>query len=297
MEKFMYPCLYMRITQGYGEGSHRGSYAIDDGGSDSGKDYAIAPYSGTVKRIYSQYENEVFFVSDQPVQFACGLVDYATTMFCHQNSPMAYGMAVGKHYNQGEKIYIEGGRYQGKNSVFPSHFHLEFARGTDANWHKNKDGIYCLNNSMKPQECCFINNNYHILNNWGYNFINLDDKIKYQAHIQDIGWQEWKVDGETAGTTGEAKRLEAIRLDSNKLIYAKAHIQDIGWVDYGKITKDTIIGTTGEAKRLECLCLKGDFKYRLHLQDTGWTCWTNADGICTLGSVGQALRIEAIQII
>ena len=61
MEKFMYPSPYMRITQGYGIGTHKGSFAIDDGGSDSGKDYAIAPYSGTVKIIYSQYENEVFF--------------------------------------------------------------------------------------------------------------------------------------------------------------------------------------------------------------------------------------------
>ena len=81
-----------------------------------------------------------------------------------------------------------------------------------------------------------------------------------------------------------------------KEVYAKAHIEDKGWVDYGKITKDTVIGTTGESKRLECLCLKGDFKYRVHIQDNGWTCWTNADGVCKLGSVGQKLRIEAIEI-
>ena len=117
MEKFMYVSPYMRITQGYMMGSHIGSYAIDDGGSDTGKDFIIAPYSGTVKQIYSQYENEVFFESDNPVLFADGTVDYATTMFAHQDSPMAYGMVIGKHYNQGEKIYIEGGRYAGKNGA------------------------------------------------------------------------------------------------------------------------------------------------------------------------------------
>lgn len=121
-------------------------------------------------------------------------------------------------------------------------------------------------------------------------------KIGYQAHIQNIGWQGWKYDGETAGTTGKSKRLEAIRIDYNKPVYAKAHIQNIGWKDFGKITKDTVIGTIGKGLRLECLCLKGNFKYRVHIADFGWTNWTNADGICTLGSVGQKKSIEAIQI-
>ena len=120
--------------------------------------------------------------------------------------------------------------------------------------------------------------------------------VSYQAHIEGDGWQDWKYDGEMAGTTDKAKRLEAIRIKCSKEVYAKAHIEGDGWVDYGEINEDTVIGTTGEAKRLECLCLKGDFKYRVHLQDTGWTCWTEADGVCTLGSVGQSLRIEAIEI-
>lgn len=296
MEKFMYPSPYMKITQGYMQGTHAGSYAIDDGGSDSGKDYAIAPYSGTVRRIYSEWENEVFFVSDNPVEFADGTVDYATTMFVHQDSPMKYGMAVGKHYNQGDKIYFEGGRYKGKNGYFPAHFHLEFARGTDADWYQNSCGYWSLKNAKKPEECCFINNSYHILSNWGYNFINLDNAIKYRAHIEQDGWQEWKYNGETAGTTGQYKRLEAIQIDYDKPIYAKAHLEKMGWVDYGKINKDTIIGTTGESRRLECLCLKGEIEYRVHIEGSGWSCWTYADGIATLGSVGEGLRIEAIEI-
>ena len=123
-----------------------------------------------------------------------------------------------------------------------------------------------------------------------------DSKLKYQAHVENVGWQDWKHSGEVAGTTGKSLRMEAIRIDYNKDVYAKAHIQDIGWVDYGKINKDAIIGTTGKAKALECLCLKGDFKYRVHIRDFGWTNWTNADGIATLGSVGQAKPLEAIEI-
>ena len=122
-------------------------------------------------------------------------------------------------------------------------------------------------------------------------------KIGYKAHVQDIGWTDWKYDGETAGTTGQTKRMEALRIDYDKPVYAKAHIEDIGWVDYGKIDINTVIGTTGQNKRLECLCLKGNFKYRVHIAFNGWSCWTNADGISTLGSVGQSLSIEAIEIV
>ena len=122
--------------------------------------------------------------------------------------------------------------------------------------------------------------------------------IGYRAQLEDYGWQDWVYDGQMAGTTGKAKRLEAIQIDYKGDVYAKAHIEgDNGWRDYGKINKDTVIGTVGEAKRLECLCLKGNFDYRVHLQDTGWTPWTYADGVCTLGTVGQSLRIEAIEII
>lgn len=121
-------------------------------------------------------------------------------------------------------------------------------------------------------------------------------KINYRGHTQDEGWNNWVKDGVTCGTVGKSKRLEAIQIDCKTDVYAKAHIQSKGWVDYGKITKDTVIGTTGQSLRLENLCFKGDFKYRVHIQKTGWTPWTNADGISTLGTSGQSLRIEAIEI-
>ena len=74
------------------------------------------------------------------------------------------------------------------------------------------------------------------------------------------------------GITGHALRLEAIRINPyGKTIKAKVHIQSKGWVDYGMITKDTIIGTVGEKKRIECLCFEGDFEYRVHIQNSGWT--------------------------
>ena len=187
MEKFMYVSPYIRITQGYMTGSHKSSYAIDEGGSDSGKDYIIAPYSGVVKQIYPQFENEVFFESDDKVEFADGTIDFATTMFVHQDSPMAYGMAIGKHYNQGDKIYIEGGRYAGKNGHFATHLHVEFARGKYQGWYKNASGYYSLKNAKKPEDCCFIDDSYKILNTNGIKFKHIKDAktIKEQPKKAD----------------------------------------------------------------------------------------------------------------
>lgn len=39
-----------------------------------------------------------------------------------------------------------------------------------------------------------------------------DKKLYYQAHVQDIGWQGVRSDGEMAGTTGQSKRIEAVRI-------------------------------------------------------------------------------------
>ena len=37
--------------------------------------------------------------------------------------------------------------------------------------------------------------------------------IRYSAHVQDIGWQDWVADGQTAGTTGQARRVEAVKIE------------------------------------------------------------------------------------
>lgn len=135
-----------------------------------------------------------------------------------------------------------------------------------------------------------------IIRELGLNHLSKDSDFMYQGHVEDIGWQNPVSAPKMAGTTGESKRLEAIRFTKIPFdIYAKAHMQDLGWVDYGKINEDTIIGTTGESRRLEDLCFKGDFEFRVHIEGTGWTPWTKADGVATLGTVGQSLRIEAIE--
>lgn len=39
-----------------------------------------------------------------------------------------------------------------------------------------------------------------------------DKTLYYEAHVQGIGWQGVRKDGEMAGTTGQSKRIEAVRI-------------------------------------------------------------------------------------
>lgn len=126
-----------------------------------------------------------------------------------------------------------------------------------------------------------------------------------RAHVQDLGWLGWVGEGETAGTTGKRKRVEAVEakianayLDGG--LEYEAHVQDIGWQDW---TGDgALAGTTGEAKRVEAVRfrLTGDLAdvydiwYRAHVQDIGWLAWTE-DGL-EAGTTGLCGRIEAIQL-
>ena len=126
--------------------------------------------------------------------------------------------------------------------------------------------------------------------------------VKYQTHVQDIGWQTQVKDGEIAGTEGQSKRLEAIKIELKNLenikIKYQTHIEDIGWQNWkynGELT-----GTESQSKRLEAIKIELEYSeeysimYRVHIQDIGWQDW-KSDGQVA-GTEGQSKRIEAIQI-
>ncbi len=87
--------------------------------------------------------------------------------------------------------------------------------------------------------------------------------IAYCTHVQKYAWQgadlndptTWKQDGEMAGTSGEAKRLEAIcitltgEMAEHYDIYYRVHAQSFGWLGWAKNGEAS--GTAGYAKRLE----------------------------------------------
>src|SRR5690606_30145046 len=79
--------------------------------------------------------------------------------------------------------------------------------------------------------------------------------VVYETHVQGIGWQKPVSDGKLSGTSGQAKRLESIRIKVNNAqglgVKYSTHVQSKGWIDYVTDGKDS--GTTGQAKRLEAI--------------------------------------------
>jgi uncharacterized protein YjdB len=84
-------------------------------------------------------------------------------------------------------------------------------------------------------------------------------RIKYQAHVQSIGWQNWIYDDQVAGTEGKYLRMEAIRIQLEGApegyhVEYQAHVQSIGWQNW--VRDGQLAGTTGKAKRMEALRIR-----------------------------------------
>jgi uncharacterized protein YjdB len=83
-------------------------------------------------------------------------------------------------------------------------------------------------------------------------------RISYQVHVQNIGWQDWKADGGTAGTSGQSLRLEGIRIILEGLpgygVEYQTHVQNIGWQNWK--ANGEMSGTQGLAYRLEAIKIK-----------------------------------------
>ena len=134
--------------------------------------------------------------------------------------------------------------------------------------------------------------------------------------------------GQPAGTSGQAKRLEAIQIvvlpkgqmpdgavgysyielgktavNSNNagMVNYMTHVQTYGNQSY--VYDGSVSGTFGEAKRLEGirinlntskLGVNGSISYQTHVQTYGWLDWSK-DGSFN-GTHGEAKRLEAIRI-
>lgn len=120
--------------------------------------------------------------------------------------------------------------------------------------------------------------------------------ITYQVHTRKLGWINWRHDGQMAGTAGQNKRIEAIRINSKDKMNVSVHIKSIGDKKFSNISKDTIIGTTNQKKRIEAMMIESDtpFRYRVHQKTYGWSAWTS-NGKWT-GVKGVSKQLEAIEI-
>lgn len=135
-----------------------------------------------------------------------------------------------------------------------------------------------------------------------------DAKLKYSVHVKTYGWLDQVINGKKAGTTGEARRMEAIKISVNDQmqialdgnIKYSVHVKGKGWMPWVMNGKQA--GTTGEYRRMEAIKIKltedlaryYNVYYRVHVEHYGWLGWAKNGAIA--GSVGKGLRIEAIEI-
>lgn len=125
------------------------------------------------------------------------------------------------------------------------------------------------------------------------------------AHVSGTGWLSSVKEGQTAGTTGKAKALEAFKIDASALPFSgklqyRAHCANLGWQDWK--SSGEIAGTVGEARQIEAIEVKltgemaehYDIYYRAHVQDEGWLGWAKNGE--TAGTTGFGRRVEAIEV-
>jgi hypothetical protein len=156
--------------------------------------------------------------------------------------------------------------------------------------------------------------------------------ICYKAHVKKLwpwvtgqdGWLEEVCNGQTAGTVGEHRRLEAYTAHltgtvapGTRIEYC-GHIEDDGWThhwdDHAWTQEGNVCGTTGSGKRMEAIAVRFvvappccSVTYRVHMRhkpildlfnqdraNGGWSGWLSDGDVA--GTTGENRRIEAIEM-
>ena len=140
-------------------------------------------------------------------------------------------------------------------------------------------------------------------------FLNVDDNkmhIQYEAHVSNIGWMSSKRDGSTAGTTGQSKSVEDLKVNilnpvEDGSVQINANVSGVGWQGWDTPSASEG-GTTGQGRAVEAVRLRltgslardYDVYYRVHASNIGWMAWAK-DGE-EAGTTGMSCSLEAIQI-
>ena len=181
---------YMRVTQGYGRYSnggvdytsysHTGSYALDFGGRDTGKDWLFAPCDLVVKRVYGNY-NAVWFETLTEVMCADKKARKLIIMLLHIDDAdlQSLGITPGKVFRQGEKFYREGSAGAVGNHV---HMEVGMAPFTGTGWQKtalkDRRGAYVwkINSQLKPEDVFIVGKDVIVMNSGGYDWYQEDGR-------------------------------------------------------------------------------------------------------------------------
>lgn len=125
----------------------------------------------------------------------------------------------------------------------------------------------------------------------------------YSAHVSSLGWLPDVASPATAGTTGQSRQMEALRISGGTLagdIEYRAHVANIGWMAW--VGPAFTAGTTGQARQLEAVqvrlsgasALAYSVECRAHVASLGWLPWVRDGATC--GTTGQGRRAEAVQL-
>lgn len=139
--------------------------------------------------------------------------------------------------------------------------------------------------------------------------LNVDDSkmhIQYEAHVSNIGWMSSKRDGSTAGTTGQSKSVEDLKVSilnpvEDGSVQINANVSGIGWQGWDTPSASEG-GTTGQGRAVEAVRLRltgslakdYDVYYRVHASNIGWMAWAKDGG--EAGTTGMSCSLEAVQI-
>ena len=139
--------------------------------------------------------------------------------------------------------------------------------------------------------------------------LNVDDSkmhIQYEAHVSNNGWMSSKRDGSTAGTTGQSKSVEDLKVSilnpvEDGSVQINANVSGVGWQGWDTPSASEG-GTTGQGRAVEAVRLRltgslakdYDVYYRVHASNIGWMAWAK-DGE-EAGTTGMSCSLEAVQI-
>ena len=145
------------------------------------------------------------------------------------------------------------------------------------------------------------------------------DAISVEAHVSNVGWQPAVGNGGTAGTTGQSRAVEALRvrlsgeLSARYTVWYRVHSAEFGWLGWACDGADA--GSAGYGRAVQAVQVavlpKGDpapgdtstpfvdrsseppsVSYRAHVAGIGWQ-GAVSDG-AVAGTTGQGRALEAL---